>query len=123
MKLGKKLRKSDLEEARDRLFELKSIQNEAREEEIAIREWIASQLHPEEPGAKTLTHEGIKLTITRPLAYSITADDAERLGRQFPDLDILRWKPEVKVAEFKKHADEVGEFISIKPGLVTVEFK
>lgn len=123
MKLGKTLKKTDLEEARERLFELKRVQNEAREEEIAIREWIANQLHPSDAGAKTVTHDGIKVTITRPLSYSITTEDAERLSRQYPELEVLRWKPEVKVGEFKKHESELAEFVTIKPGLVTVEFK
>lgn len=125
IKLPKKIRKSDLEAARDRLFELRRVQNESREEEVVIREWIANTLHTDPEGAKTLNVEGIKLTVTRPLTRTITAEDAERFSQDYPDLsaEVLRWKPEVKVAAYKANAALVDPYITTKPGLPTVEFK
>lgn len=116
--------KSTLIEARDRLQELKAVQNEAREEELKIRTFLADKLHTEESGAKTTTIEGIKVTVTRTLTTSISREEADRLVQEHPDLslEVLRWKPEARPGEFKKHP-ELAEFIVVKPGPPNVDFK
>ncbi len=114
-----------LAEARDRLHELKDIQNSAREEELMIREYLAKNLHDGDEGSKTITIDGIKVTVTRSLRYEIGVEEAERLGKEKGDLalSVLRWKPEVRVGEFKKNREELEEYIVIKPSPPSVEFK
>lgn len=117
----------ELEEARDRLLELSKIQAEAREEELQIREYLADKLYPKdkEEGATTITVEGIKLSITRVLNYTIGKDDAELLQREQPKLaaEVLNWSPKVRVAAFKDHQKELAKFVTVKPGPSTVTFK
>ena len=124
IKFPKKIKKADIEAARDRLFELKQVQNEAREEEISIREWLA-QFHDGDEGTKTVVIEGVKMAIGKPITRSITAEDAERLCNDYPEIsvEVLKWKPEVRVAAYKANAEIVDPYITTKPGLVTVEFR
>ena len=115
----------ELVEARDRLFELKEVQNEAREEELKIREYLAKNLHDGVEGSKTVTVDGVKVTITRNLNRTIDAAEAEKLYKEHSDvaLAVLRWKPEIRVGEYKKHQDVMDEYITTKPGPPSVEFK
>ena len=121
----KSLTGAALAEARDRLHELKDIQNSAREEELQIREYLAKNLHDGDEGSKTVTIDGIKLTVSRPVYYTISSEDAERMSKEHGEvaLECLRWKPEVRVGGFKKRLDIASEFIVTKPGPPTVEFK
>lgn len=114
-----------LAEARDRLHELKDIQNTAREEELQIREYLAKHLHDADEGAKTHTIDGIKVTVTRSLRREIGVEEAERLTKEHGELSlqVLRWKPEVRVGEYKKHTGILDEYIVTKPSPPTVEFK
>lgn len=114
-----------LVEARDRLFELKELQNEARDEELRIREYLANFLHDGESGAKTVTVDGIKVTVTRNLNYSIDGPNAERFSKEHSDvaLEVLKWKPTVSISGFKKNWDVASEYCVVKPGPSTVEFQ
>lgn len=116
--------KKTLLEAKERLEELRQAQSEAREEELKIRTFLADKLYQEEGGSKTLTVEGLKLTIGRPLAYSISKEELERMTADHGTIadEVIRYKPEVKVGEFKKHP-ELAEYVTVKPGPATVEFK
>jgi hypothetical protein len=115
---------SDLLEARERLFELKAEQAQAREEELRIREYLAAKLHPGTEGSKTITVEGVKVTITRSLTRSIGIAEVERFCADHPALSAtaLRWKPELKISEYKKNVDVMDEYITTRAGLPTVEF-
>lgn len=119
-----KITKDVLLSARDRMQELKEIQNNAREEEIKIRTFLADKLHDGEEGSKTLTIDGVKVNVTRPISRIISREEADRLCKDHTDLsaEALRWKPEVVVSVVKAHP-ELEEYITSKPGLVTVEFK
>ena len=120
----KKLTAAQLIEARDRLHELNRAMEEAKTEQLAIREYLAKYLHDGDEGAKTITIDGIKLTVTRNLNRTISREEAERFTQELPKLalEVLRWKPELRVGEVKKHEAEVSEFIVTKPGPPTVVF-
>jgi hypothetical protein len=121
----KVIKRDDLVIARDRLFELKELQNSAREEELKIREYLADNLHTEEEGSKTIDIDGVKVTITRTLNRSIGQAEAEEFCKLHGDLslDCLRWKPEIKVSGYKKNQAILDEFIVTKPGPPSVAFK
>lgn len=121
----KALKKKDLIIARDRLFELKEIQNTARDEELKIRTYLADNLHTEEEGSKTIDIEGVKVTITRTLNRTIGQVEAEEFGRIHGDLalECLRWKPEIVVKGYKAHREILDEFIVTKPGPPSIAFK
>src|SRR6478736_6460191 len=108
-----KITEEILADARERLQELKALQNTAREEEIAIREYLANALHDGEEGSKTVIVGGIKLSITRLINRSITREDADRLKQENKKLwlECLTFRPEVRVAGYKEHRDELDEFI------------
>ena len=108
--------------------ELASIHKKAavlREKELAIRTYLADVLHPAEDGSKTVTVGSVKLTIKRVLNYSISKSDAERLCAEQPEvsLEVLSWRPEVRAGGFKEHVNEVSEYITVKAGPPSVEFK
>jgi hypothetical protein len=111
--------------ARDRLFELKEEQTKARDEELRIREYLARKLHDGVEGSKTVSIEGIKVTITRNLSRTIGVDEAEKLSKEHSDIALacLRWKAEVRVGEYKKHTEILDEYIVTKAGPSSVEFK
>lgn len=111
--------------ARERLFELKTEQAKAREEELVIRQYLADLLHKEVEGSKTITLEGVKVTVTRTLNRTIDAAEVERFCADHPQVSVavLRWKPELKISEYKKNVDIVDEYIVTRPGIPTVEFK
>lgn len=121
----KALKKKDLIIARDRLFELKEIQNTARDEELKIRTYLADNLHTEEEGSKTIDIDGVKVTITRTLTRSIGQAEAEEFARTHSDLalECLRYKPEVIVKGYKAHREILDEFIVTRPGPPSVAFK
>lgn len=121
----KVIKRDDLVIARDRLFELKELQNSAREEELKIREYLADNLHTAEEGSKTFDIDGVKVTITRTLSRTIGQTEAEEFCKQHGDLSLecLRWKPEVKVSGYKVHREILDEFIVTKAGLPSVAFK
>jgi hypothetical protein len=116
---------TELTEARDRLFELKKVQNEARDEELRIREYLARKLHDGVEGSKTITVDGIKVTVTRTLSRTIDRDLAEKLSKDHGDiaLECLRWKPEVIVSGYRKHTELLDDFIVTKAGPPQVDFK
>ncbi len=111
--------------AKERLEELKQAQAVAREEELRIREYLARKLHDGVEGSKTITVEGVKCTITRNLSRTIGVDEAEKLSQEHADiaLEVLRWKAEVRVGEYKKHTDILDDYIVTKAGPPSVEFK
>lgn len=111
--------------ARERLFELKTEQAKAREEELEIRQYLADLLHEGVEGSKTITLEGVKVTVTRTLNRSIDTAEVERFCADHPQVSVtvLRWKPELKISEYKKNVDIVDEYITTRPGIPTVEFK
>ena len=111
--------------AKQRLTELKAVQQEARDEELAIREYLADQFHDGVEGSKTVTVGEIKFTVGRTLTRSITKDAAEELCRDLPELaeTCLSWRPEVKVGEYKKNPTLLDKYIVTKAGPPTVEFK
>lgn len=112
-------------QAKQRLIELKAVQQEARDEELAIREYLADQFHDGVEGAKTVTVGEVKLTISRTLTRSITKAAAEELCHDLPELsqEVLSWRPEVKVGEYEKNAAVLDKYIVTKAGPPTVEFK
>ena len=111
--------------ARERLFELKTEQAKVREEELVIRQYLADLLYKEEEGSKTITLEGVKVTVTRTLNRTIDAAEVERFCADHPQVSVavLRWKPELKISEYKKNVDIVDEYTVTRPGIPTVEFK
>ena len=119
------LTEEDLIAARKKLASNKKKQAALREEELAIREFIADTLFTEEEGFKTITVGSVKLTIKRTLNRSISRADAEKLTKEHPDLslELLSWKPEVKVSGYREHQEIADEYIVTKPGPATVEFK
>lgn len=116
--------KKALTKARDRLQDIKEQSEILRAEELKIRNYLADQLHTEEEGSKTVTIEGIKVTVGRPVTRSITKEDAERLCQDHTELskEALRWKPEIVVSVVKKHP-ELEDYYTSKPGLPTIDFK
>jgi hypothetical protein len=112
-------------EARKALSKCKKKQEALREEELAIREYIANELFPEDSGSKTVTIGSQKVNIKRVVNYSITRDEAERLAKEQGDLsdEVLSWRPEIKVSGYKKHSDIVDNYITVRPGPPVVEFK
>lgn len=124
-KVDTALTHDQLVEARDRLFELKEVQAEAREEELRIRVYLADRLFDAEEGSKTFTVEGVKVTVTRSLSRTIGRDEAERFTQEYPKLSLecLRWKAELRVGEYKKNNDIMDGFIVTKAGPPTIEFK
>lgn len=119
------LTEEDLIAARKKLASLKKKQDELRTQELEIRTYLADVLHNAEEGSKTVTVGSVKLTIKRVLNYSISRADAEKLTQENPDLslEVLSWSPVVKVGGYKEHASEVAEYITVKPGPPSVEFK
>lgn len=119
------LSEQELLDARKKLAEIRKKSEALREQELAIRTYIADVLHPAEEGSKTVTVGDVKLIIKRTLNYSITRPDAERLSQEHGDLalEVLSWSPVVKAGGFKEHASVVSEYITVKPGPPTVEFK
>ena len=120
--------KDMLLQAKDRLAEIHTEAKALREEELAIRTYLADALHPAEEGSKTIKiDDKLKLTITRSLNRSINRTDAEALSQELPTVavEVLRWEPKVSVSAFKKLAEahNLHRFITTKPGPPTVEFK
>jgi len=111
--------------AKERLEELKQQQAVAREEELRIREYLARKLHDGVEGSKTITVEGIKVTVTRNLTRTIGVEEAEKLSKEHSDIALacLRWKAEVRAGEYKKHTDVLDDYIVTKAGPPSVEFK
>ena len=116
---------SEITEARDRLLELKEVQAEARDEELRIREYLAKKLHDGVEGSKTVTIEGVKVTVTRSLSRTIGSAEAEQLSKEFPEISLacLRWKAELRVGEYKKHTEILDDYIVTKAAPSTVVFK
>lgn len=115
----------EITEARDRLLELKSLQAEARDEELRIREYIANKLHTGVEGSKTITVDGIKVTVTRNLSRTIDSVEAEKLSKEYPEISLacLRWKAELRVGEYKKNTEILDDYITTKSAPSTVAFK
>jgi hypothetical protein len=119
-----KREKNDLLAARERLFELKSIQNEARDEELKIRSFVAEKYATKEEGSETIELDGIKMTITSTINRTISSEEAERMTAEHGVIaaTVLTWKPSLKVGELRKHP-ELEEYIVSKAGPATVVFK
>jgi len=119
------LTEQDLKDAHKKLSSLKKKQADLRDQELAIRTYIADCLFPEEDGSKTFKVGGVKLTVKRTLNYSISRADAEKLTEEHGDisLEVLSWSPSVKAGGFKEHVAVVADYITVKPGPPTVEFK
>lgn len=123
----KQPKEKDVIAARDRLMELSRIQTEAREEELKIREYLVESLYPKDKteGSTTITVGATKLTLTVAYRHTISKEDAEKLKIDKPDLyaTCLRFTPEVRAGEFKKHEEELSEYIITKPTPPSVSFK
>lgn len=115
----------ELLDAEKKLKAIKAKQEKLRQEELAIREHIADELHDGEEGRKTITIGDLKVTVERVMNCSITKDDAERFSKENPKeaLECLSWSPRVKVSPFREHIDIASEYITVKPGPPTVTFK
>lgn len=122
-KVKKPLTAAELMEARDGLHNIKQQIEVLREKELATREWIADRLHDGTEGSKTVTIDGVKVTITRNLNRSISEEEAVRLKQTYPKLwaTCLSFKPTVRVGESKKNP-EMEDFIVTRPGPPTVVF-
>jgi hypothetical protein len=120
-----KVSESTLKEAAAELQRIRAEAAALREQELAIREFLADKLHDGEEGSKTITVGEVKLTITRKLNRSITREDAERLCQEHPDLsvEILSWRPEVKTSGYRANQEVADQFITTKPGPPEVVFK
>jgi len=119
----KTLTAAELIEARDALHEINQKMEELKVEQLEIRNYLADRLHDSDEGAKTMTIDGIKLTVTRVLNRTITRDEAARLQEEHPDLYAvcLNFRPEVRAGETKKHP-EMEAYITSKPGPPSVVF-
>lgn len=119
------LTEAELLAARDALLEIKSEQDKLREKELAIRAYLADLYHTGEEGSKTVEIHGHKLTITRSINRSITKEEVARFQAEHGDLalEVLTFRPEIKVGPYKEHADIVDDYITSKPGPPTVVFK
>lgn len=124
-KVAPPIKLTELLAAKERLEELKQAQAVACEEELRIREYLAKKLHDGVEGSKTITVDGVKVTITRNLNRTIDADEAEKLSKEHPSvaLECLRWKPDVRVGAYKKNQGVMDEYITTKAGPPSVEFK
>ena len=113
-----------LVQARERLQEISEQSAALREEELQIRAWVADKLHPADEGSKTVTIHDIKVTIGRVLNRTIGRDEAHRLTEEHPEiaLEVLTYRPEVKVSGYKAHTDIADEYIVTKPGPPSVKF-
>lgn len=120
----KGITKEQLLEAREALFDCNRRIEEAKAEQLQIREYLADFVHDGDEGAKTVTIDGIKLTVTRNLRRTITREEAERFTQEHGELSLtcLRWNPEVRVGEYKKHAEILDEYIETKPAPPEVKF-
>ena len=119
------LTEADINAARKAITSIKKEQEALRERELEIRNYIADALFPQEEGSKTIKIGDAKLSIKRNIVYSITRADAEKLVAEHSalSLDVLSWSPVVKAGGFKKHVDQVSEYITVKAGPPTIEFK
>lgn len=124
-KVAPPIKLEELVAAKERLEELKQAQAIARDEELRIREYLARKLHDGVEGSKTITVEGIKVTVTRNLTRTIGVEEAEKLSKEHSDIALacLRWKAEVRVGEYKKHTDILDDYIVTKAGPPSVEFR
>lgn len=120
-----KLTEKDLLLAKRELEKIAAKQQELRDKEFAIREYLANVYHLEEEGTKTFTEGDVKFTIDRPVRRTITKADAEKLSQDHPEesLEILTWKPEVKVSGYRDNQKIADEYITTRPGPPTVKFK
>lgn len=124
-KVAPPIKLEELVAAKERLEELKQAQAIYRDEELRIREYLARKLHDGVEGSKTITVEGIKVTITRNLTRTIGVEEAEKLSKEHSDIALacLRWKAEVKVAAYKEHAEIMDDYVVTKAGPPSVTFK
>ena len=83
----KPLTEKEVSDARDRLHALSAIVNEAREEELAIRQYFLERLYPadKEEGAATVTVGNIKLSITKNLRRTIDKAEFRAWRKENPD--------------------------------------
>lgn len=123
----KKMTEKELLAKRERLEELNQQIETAKAEAGEIKEAIVKAFFPadKEEGTKTVTEYGIKMELGKPLNYSISYADAELFFQTHPDIanDCLGWSPRVKAAGFRNHIKEIGQFVTVSPGSVTVSFK
>lgn len=119
----KTLSREEVITARERLHELNQEMEERKEEQLAIRNYLADHFHEAESGAKTFKVDDVKFTITRVMNHSISRDEAARCQQERPDLyaTCLRFKPEVREGELKKNP-EFADFVTSKPGPPQVSF-
>ncbi len=115
----------DLLGAKKTLAKLKLQQEKLREQELEIRTYLADALHDGEEGSRTIKIGDVKVTISRPLNYSIDGPNAEKLAKDHgpESLEILKWKPTISVTGFKKYLDIASEYCVVRPGPATVEFR
>lgn len=119
------LTEDELLAAKKALEKNKKKQDELREQELEIRQYLADCLHDGEEGSKTVTVGSTKVAITRTLNRTITRDDAERLCKEHPDISVeaLTWRPEVKTSGYREHQAVMDSYVTTKPGPPTISFK
>lgn len=113
--------------AQKRLAELSRTMTDARKEELEIREFLFKELYPKDKheGSTTITVGSTKVSITNTLRRTISREDAEKLKLDKPEIwaTVLRFTPDVKVAEFRKHEDELSDYVVTKSTPPTITFK
>lgn len=116
----------DIAQARAKLENLKKKQAALREEEFAIRCYLADALIPEqEEGSKTFTFGDLKIKLERPVNRNITQAEVERFNQEHGEiaLEVLRYKAEVAVKAYREHQEIADEYITTTFGTPVVEFK
>lgn len=121
--MSKKITEAVLKLAREDLQEIAAEIAKLEEKQLKIRNFIADGLHDGDKGSKTVTVGAIKVTITRPINFSITTAEAERLVQEHGELstEVLGWSPRCKSA-IEKHP-ELAEYYTTKPGPPKIEWK
>ena len=116
-----------LEEHRKVALEL----SELKKYELSLRNKICDKiLAGLQPGTHNFAKEGLKIKAVSSLNYSfdkVTLQeliDNEELSTM--ELDLIRWKPELKVGEYKKaefDTESLNEALFVKPAQPTLEIK
>lgn len=116
-----------LEEHRVVALQLKEI----KQRELELRNQICDKLLDGlEPGTHNFAHEGMLIKVVKSLNYSF---DRQVLQELLDDdalspfeKDLIRWKPELKLADYKKAAfetDILEEALFVKPAQPSLEIK
>ena len=120
-----------IEEIATKLFEMKKIENEIKQERIELEEKLAALLdHPEE-GTKTFTLEnGLKVTIAGKLSYKVSDEDGFVAYCEKMIDKPIKIKTELDQTKLKAYrADggalwrELSKFLTVEPAKTSVTVK